>query len=307
MATWNITVPAGSGVGGTGTGSAAITEPGDFDGATINSVTVSGTPSVSSDTATDDAIGIRWYIRSTTPTDIYGSTGSDAASLCAATLGSLVTSATITAGGASSPAPGTAVAADWDEIAYAANYSANMKDDGETVSWSSFTVVVDYTVAAGEDDLLADDVQSTSNVTSPVIEQEHALLAEDVSSNSEVTAPVVGQEHALTAVSVESTSEVSAPALADVPLPDDLLANDVESASGVDAPVIGQVHALLAEDVSSASGVSAPTVALPSTIEPGFRYLTGRPVFYSGRMDLTPPLAVSTTDALLANNTESAT
>ncbi len=111
--------------------------------------------------------------------------------------------------------------------------------------------------AAGEDNLLADDVESASEVTSPAVGQEHALLADDVQSTSEVTAPSVGQDHQLLADDVESASEVTAPTLAETHI---LNATDVESASEVTAPSIGQEHAILADDVESASEVTVPSV-----------------------------------------------
>jgi hypothetical protein len=144
MATWEITAPAGSGVGNSDTSSTAITEPVDFDGGTINSVTVQGTPSLNSDSTTDDTVGVRWRVQTSTGTAIWGDYGSDAASLCSAVLGDSVASDTIADGSAPSPAPSTAVGADWDEIAYQANYSASGMPNAETCSWSAFTIVVDY-------------------------------------------------------------------------------------------------------------------------------------------------------------------
>lgn len=105
--------------------------------------------------------------------------------------------------------------------------------------------------------LNATDVQSTSNVTTPVIGQVHALSADDTESDSEVTAPILGQVHALTADDVESASEVSEPAAAQTNV---LLADDVESASELTSPALGQVHALTADDVESASEVTAPNL-----------------------------------------------
>lgn len=145
MATWNITVNAGSGVGSGGSGSNAITPPGDFDGATITDVSVSGSPTITTDGATNDTLGIRWRIQTSTGTAIWGDYGSDAASACSASLGDSATSSTITDGSSPSPAPSTAVAADWDQVAYSANYTNNGMPDGETCSWSSFTIVVTYT------------------------------------------------------------------------------------------------------------------------------------------------------------------
>ena len=106
--------------------------------------------------------------------------------------------------------------------------------------------------------VLADDVQSTSEVTTPVITQVHAILANDVESASEVTNPAVGQAHVLLANDIESASEVTTPAVSES---HGLLAEDVESASEVTTPSIGQVHGLLANDVESASEVTNPVIA----------------------------------------------
>ena len=64
-----------------------------------------------------------------------------------------------------------------------------------------------------------------------------ALLADDVESASEVTSPAVGQEHALLADDVESASELSVPLCGTQA---DLLADDVESASSVSIPTLGE-------------------------------------------------------------------
>lgn len=156
-------------------------------------------------------------------------------------------------------------------------------------SYTVFSSTQSVTVTA-VDALLADDVQSTSQVSSPAIGQIHVLDAGDVQSTSQVGAPALGQVHALLADDVESTSELTAPVLADfapgriigtvtrlglsgIPRElygsfagkasgtvDNLLANDVESASEVTAPAVGQIHVLDATDVESASELTVPAV-----------------------------------------------
>ena len=121
----------------------------------------------------------------------------------------------------------------------------------------AFTIAIPSAAAGGTDVLLANDVESASEVTTPSIGQEHSLAANDVSATSEVSTPAVGQEHALAADDVESASEVSAPALGQEHA---LAANDVESASEVTAPALGQEHTLTADDVESASEVTAPAI-----------------------------------------------
>ncbi len=112
-------------------------------------------------------------------------------------------------------------------------------------------------VSGGEDVLLADNVESASELTSPVIGQEHVLLADNVESANEVTTPALGQEHVLLADNVESASEVTSPALAESHI---LLADSVESASEVTSPALGQEHNLLADSVESASEVTSPAI-----------------------------------------------
>lgn len=152
----------------------------------------------------------------------------------------------------------------WAGAAYRNNVSAGATGSitgtltltSGTSGWVAWVVRIP-SAADSVDDLLANDVQSTSNVTAPAIGQVHAILANDVQSTSNVTAPALAQVHALTAADVESTSEVTAPGLLEVT---PLTAEDVESASEVSAPVLAQVHVLLAADVESASEVSAPTL-----------------------------------------------
>lgn len=143
--------------------------------------------------------------------------------------------------------------------------------------------------------LNATDVQSTSNVTAPALGQVHALAATDVESDSEVSAPAVGQAHVLAAADVESTSEVTAPAIGQIHV---LGANDNEATSEVTAPAIGQVHALNATDAESASEVSAPALAVE-----GEDALLANDV--EAQSELSSP-ALGQVHALLANDVESA-
>lgn len=129
----------------------------------------------------------------------------------------------------------------------------NNDTGAEDFSSSQGVTVVGDTV----DDLLADDVQSTSEVSSPSVGQKHILNATDVQSTSEVSSPAVGQVHGLSATSVQSTAEVSSPNIAIVSA---LLANDIESASEVTSPAIGQIHNFTATSVQSASEVSSPAI-----------------------------------------------
>ena len=150
MAIWTLNIAAGSGLNsGVTSVATSSSPPGDFDGATINSVLVVGSPTVTSDGTTDDAITIRWRIENTGGTGIYGGIGTDAGSMCFAVIGDSVSSDVIDEGSAVSPAPTIAVAADWDEIGRIIDYVANMKNDGETVSWSRKTPSISCKKMAG--------------------------------------------------------------------------------------------------------------------------------------------------------------
>ena len=160
MATWNITVPAETamgGVGGSGSNTTDITGvvPGDFDGATINSVTFSGPASVTLNSgSSNDTIGVRWCIRTSGGTDVYGGVGADADSIAYAPVTLFnVLPVSIAGGGAPTPAPTTAVAADWDVVYVAWTYTVSGKNDESIADSGSFTIVVDYTVAGAGPDL----------------------------------------------------------------------------------------------------------------------------------------------------------
>jgi hypothetical protein len=120
--------------------------------------------------------------------------------------------------------------------------------------------------AAAPDDLLADDVESASELTIPAIGQEHTILADDTQSLSEVSAPAVGQEHIVLADDVEATSEVTAPALTSVAGQDSLLADDVEAASEVTTSALGQEHVVLGDDVEAASEVETSALGQAHSI-----------------------------------------
>ncbi len=151
----------------------------------------------------------------------------------------------------------------WDETPTAASVTFAWTWTGNDRPGAAWIEVAEATGGAGTDALTADDVESSSEVSSPNIGQSHALNASDVESASEVSAPVLGQIHALTADDVESASEVTAPTLTELTGGvDALAADDIESASSVSAPVVGQIHALAADDVESASEVSAPALGV---------------------------------------------
>lgn len=141
--------------------------------------------------------------------------------------------------------------------------------------------------------LLADDVESASELTSPAIGQTHVLLADDPESASEVSSPAIGQTHALLADDVESASELSAPTLSEANI---LNATSVESTSELSSPALGQIHALLADDLESASEITAPALSQAHT-------LLADDVESSS--EVSAP-AIGQTHVLLADDTESA-
>jgi hypothetical protein len=154
MAQWDITAPAGTGVGaGSGSNTSDVSggRPSDFDGATINSVTLVGAGNVTLNAnSSNDTIGIRWNIETSGGANTYGGVGSDAASIayCPVTAFNILPAA-IAAGGSPSPAPTTATAADWHQVAWDWTYTVAGKNDASTCDWSSFTIRVDYTPSGG--------------------------------------------------------------------------------------------------------------------------------------------------------------
>ena len=152
MATWTIQISAQTDAAFDASGTHATTlgeaQPGDFDGATINSVSVSGSPSTTVNVTDNDTLGVRFIVETSAGTDIYGGVGSDAATMCYAPLSA--SGSTIVDGTATSPEPTTAVAADWDNVYWEVQYNAvQMADATRTIYWSQFNVVVDYTASSG--------------------------------------------------------------------------------------------------------------------------------------------------------------
>jgi len=197
MATWDIVVSAQSAQGATGSGNSTVTPavPGDFDGATINSVTILSSPTVTADSnpTTDDGCQIRFWVETTGSTAVYGADTSGG-HLCDAIFPQSATSSvTITANGSASPAPTTAVAADWDRVGYSLAYNANMKNDGELFSWSAFTIRVTYTPLAS--DFRQNHYQFTEPTTGDAHEAWPLVGSEDTSF--EITIAQLDVNHAL--------------------------------------------------------------------------------------------------------------
>jgi len=115
----------------------------------------------------------------------------------------------------------------------------------------------DEHTSSSVDDLLANDVESASEVTTPTLGQVQALTSVDVSSLSEVGAPSVGQSHSINAADVQSVSEVGTPSISQTSA---LTANDVQSTSEVTNPSVSQAHSLLSSDIESLAEVENPSL-----------------------------------------------
>ena len=114
------------------------------------------------------------------------------------------------------------------------------------------------TVGGADHDLLADNLQSTSEVGTPTVTQEHVLLADDLQSLSQLSTPTAtsSSEDALLADDLQSVSEVGTPAIGQ---DHTILADDLQSLSQLSTPAVGQEHTLLADDLQSLSQLSTPT------------------------------------------------
>jgi hypothetical protein len=113
-------------------------------------------------------------------------------------------------------------------------------------------------ISGTTNDLLADNLQSTSSVSTPTLGQTHVLLADDLQSTSSVSTPTVGQVHVLLADNLQSASSVSTPSVGVIR---NLLADNLESVSTVSTPtVVITLNALLANDLQSVSTLSIPVL-----------------------------------------------
>ena len=108
------------------------------------------------------------------------------------------------------------------------------------------------------DNLLADNLQSASQLSTPAAATEYDFLADDLQSASQLSTPSVGQTHVLTADDLQSASQLSTPTAA---TEYDFLADDLRSASQLSTPSAGQTHVLTADDLQSASQLSTPVLA----------------------------------------------
>ena len=120
-------------------------------------------------------------------------------------------------------------------------------------------IFVPEVVSGTTNDLLADNLQSTSSVSTPTLGQTHGLLANDLQSTSSVSTPTVGQVHVLLADNLQSASSLSTPSVSQT---NALLADNLQSLSTVSTPTIVSLgtSALLANDLQSVSTLSIPVL-----------------------------------------------
>lgn len=119
-------------------------------------------------------------------------------------------------------------------------------------------IFVPEVVSGTTNDLLADNLQSTSSVSTPTLGQTHVLLANDLQSTSSVSTPTVGQVHVLLADNLQSASSLSTPSISQTYV---LLADNLQSVSTLSTPSTGgTLNALLANDLQSVSTLSIPVL-----------------------------------------------
>jgi len=153
----------------------------------------------------------------------------------------------------------TASRADWDGASVELQQGHTKNKGGDNVAIQVDLVTIDgtYTQATSVD-LLADDVESSTEVSSPAITQEHGLTSTDSESSTEVTTNDITQEHVLDATDPESSTEVTAPAITQ---DHQLTRTDSESASEVSTPALTEENALTVVDVESSTEVTSPALA----------------------------------------------
>ena len=111
----------------------------------------------------------------------------------------------------------------------------------------------------GTDALLANDLQSLSQLSSPAVGQTHVLLADDLQSTSSVQTVTLGIKHNLLANGLQSLSQLSLPTINGSGATFVLLANDLESATQLSIPVLRQkrqVNYATSVTIASLNGVT---------------------------------------------------
>lgn len=163
-------------------------------------------------------------------------------------------------------------------------------------------VVVELIAASAgpsPDSLNADDLESTSTVSTPSVAQTHNLSSDSLDSKSAVSTPTVVQTHQLTPLPVESPGELTQPSLSSASTVDSLTASDISSASQVSESAIGQIQNIAANGAESTSEASAPT--LNQTHD-----LTSVSLQSLSQVSSSALTSVAGQDSLAANDVESA-
>lgn len=165
----------------------------------------------------------------------------------------------------------------------------------------------------GTDDLLADDIEATSNVDAGTVGQVHAFTATSIDASAEVGSVAVGQVHILAATSVQSVTELSTPSIGQQ---GDLVGDDISAATEVGTAALGQSHVLAGQDANLATEVGAGTPgqvhafagdSIEAASELTAPALTRRFVFDAANLDAItelsrPSLGTEGTDALSAED-----
>lgn len=178
------------------------------------------------------------------------------------------------------------------------NQALDIAQDPYQILKPATAQLYNFPSVVADHDLLADDLQSTSSVSTPDVGQDHAILADNLQSLSEVETVTVGQEHVFLADDLQSLSQLSTPTATEVSGDHVLLADDLQSVSEVGTPAIAQEHAILADDLESVSSLSTPTV--------GQEHVLLADDLQSLSQLSTPTVVEDTVNELLADDLESA-
>jgi hypothetical protein len=106
--------------------------------------------------------------------------------------------------------------------------------------------------------VLADNLQSTSQLSTPEIHILVDLLADNLESTSQVSQPALARIPNLLADNLQSTSQVSTPTIAQTHV---ALADNLQSVSSVTTPTTAATSVLLADNLQSVSSVTTPTLS----------------------------------------------
>ena len=106
--------------------------------------------------------------------------------------------------------------------------------------------------------ITADDLGSTSSVSTPTFSQVHILSSVNLASTSTISTPTIVQDHAILASDIVSASSISVPTLS---ITIGLFADNIQSSSEAVTTTLAQEHNLLANGLQSTSALSVPTIS----------------------------------------------